>query len=154
MQNKSTNKKTYVITKVGAGHAQQEPSGDPNAPFKHYGYNDQILLDPNEVAAGKWNHLSPVMVIRGRTIEPIEQQPEPGQDRLVEGEDDQPEDDAEDQIDPTELEAMIAEVEAATGKDEIAAVVEKVIAKDWFEDGTVPKTKGKLIEALVGLQDE
>lgn len=168
MQNKSTNKKPYRITKVGAGHSQQEEG--PSSPFVQYGYNDTILLDPKEVDAGKWDHLSPRSVAAGRTSAEdralVNKQREAAGRAKLDQDDADPEtakDDGEPEeepgeeaepIDPAELEKLVKLVEDASGKKELDAARQAVIDADYFEEGTVPTTKAKLIQALVELQGD
>ena len=145
----------YKITKVGGAHAQQEAERKedlPKAPFKQYGFGDIIYLDPKEVTAGKWDHLLPSPVVKGMpksTNKPVTVEPEEPDE-----EEPEPEVTGDDILTPEALEALITAVDDSTGKDEFNTARQSVIDADVFEEGTVPTSKSKLIQALSNLRAE
>lgn len=152
-------KQPYRINKIGASHSQQEATpGTPlhEAAFVNYGFGDSIMLDPLEVAKGKWSHLEPTPQIGARAKAPAPK----ALPKLDDDKDDEPGDDVEAVVEDTgeitaaALEALITAVEESNGKDEYAAARQKVIDAEVFEADTVPKAKAALLQALIAIRDE
>lgn len=154
-------KMPYTIQKIGAAHAQQEAERKedvPNAEFKHYGFGDTIYLDSKEVASGKWDHLMPRPLVATRAKAPAPTTAPAEIDPSASLADDDAEavplEEENDDISADDLEALIEAVEGSDSKDALAAARQKVIDADLFEEGTVPTSKSKLIQALSKLKPE